>query len=206
MIILLFLKWITEMKKIPTLFLRNPENMSRVTEKVNPECAWVFQGQGYPTIKIDGTCCIIREGVLYKRRMVRSKKKAPDGFWLVDEDQITGKRFGWVIVGNGKEDRWHREAFLYLKDNSGIKDGTCELIGPKIQGNPYGLDKHQFVMHDDDALRIENDIIRSYSGIREWLANVPSAITEKYNGFIEGVVFHGGPNGAMAKIKVKDFC
>ncbi len=28
------------MKKIPTLFVRDPENMSRVTEEVTPGCEW----------------------------------------------------------------------------------------------------------------------------------------------------------------------
>lgn len=32
------------MNKIPTLFIRNPQNMKFVTREVNPEAAWVFDG------------------------------------------------------------------------------------------------------------------------------------------------------------------
>ena len=55
------------MKKIPTIFKRDPANPSRVTDEVNPDCFWVFNGEGLPTRKFDGTACMVRDGVLYKR-------------------------------------------------------------------------------------------------------------------------------------------
>jgi hypothetical protein len=36
------------MEKIPTLFVRNPENMKLVTRDVNPDAAWVLEGHGMP--------------------------------------------------------------------------------------------------------------------------------------------------------------
>ena len=36
------------MKKIPTLFVRNPANMKLVTSEPDPEAAWVLDGHGIP--------------------------------------------------------------------------------------------------------------------------------------------------------------
>ena len=35
------------MKKIPTLFKRDPVNRSLVTREVNPDCQWVIDGEGW---------------------------------------------------------------------------------------------------------------------------------------------------------------
>ena len=57
------------MKKIPTLFVREFENhkIIRVTEQVTPGMEWVLNGDGIATIKWDGTCCMIKNGELYKQ-------------------------------------------------------------------------------------------------------------------------------------------
>lgn len=34
------------MRKIPTIFLRDPEDMKYVTREPNPACQWVFNGEG----------------------------------------------------------------------------------------------------------------------------------------------------------------
>lgn len=44
------------MKKIPTLFKRDPDDMRKVTREVHPDAAWVLDGEGIPTRKYDGTC------------------------------------------------------------------------------------------------------------------------------------------------------
>jgi hypothetical protein len=56
------------MKKTPTIFKRNPENMKQILNEHNPKCDWVFNGEGIATRKYDGTCCLVRNGILYKRR------------------------------------------------------------------------------------------------------------------------------------------
>lgn len=43
------------MRKIPTLFKRDPDDMSRVLPEVTPGCEWVLAGEGTPTRKFDGT-------------------------------------------------------------------------------------------------------------------------------------------------------
>ena len=120
------------MKKIPTIFKRNPEKMSEVLNEKNPLCLWVFEGEGVATKKYDGTCVKIENGKYYKRREINQCKSIPANFIEEDFDPITNKIFGWVPVDpNSKEDKWHMEAFY-----GGLPNGTYELIGPKINGNP----------------------------------------------------------------------
>lgn len=177
------------MKKTPTIFLRDKNDRSRVTDECNSECLWVFRGEGVATRKYDGACCAILDGIFYKRREVKPGKDDPDGFRLVQEDPITGKRVGWVMVGNGSEDSYFREAIY----NYGIQppDGTYELIGPKVQGNPERLDMHRLLRHADAAQY--DDAPTSRAELVEWLRPLD----------IEGLVWHH-PDGKMAKIKKRD--
>ncbi len=178
------------MKKTPTIFDRDWDgDRSRVVDAPHPDCAWVFAGEGWPTKKIDGTCCLVRDGKLYKRHEVKPGKTNPDGFEVADRDEETGKTVGWLPVGDGPEDRWHREAFA-LWDR--LADGTYELIGPKVQGNPERSAKHELVAHS--TLQLNADAPRTFDGLRDWLAGKD----------IEGLVFHH-PDGRMAKIKLRDF-
>jgi hypothetical protein len=99
------------MKKIPTVFERDWQggDRSRVLDKVHPGCEWVLVGEGHATRKLDGTCCLVRDGMLYKRRELRKGEIAPPLFERADYDEETGKTIGWVPVGNGPEDQWHRD-------------------------------------------------------------------------------------------------
>ena len=63
------------MKKISTLFKKNPENLGLVINEINPENQWVFDGEGMPTRKFDGTACAIIDGELYKRYDVKKGKE-----------------------------------------------------------------------------------------------------------------------------------
>jgi len=176
------------MKKIPTIFKRNPENMKDILPEQHPDCDWVFAGEGVPTRKYDGTCCRVKDGKLWKRREIKKGKPKPEGFELADYDEVTGKTVGWMPVTDEKEDRWHIEAF----DGGNWPDGTYELCGPKVQGNPEGFEHHVLVPHSE-ATQYEN-IERTFSGIRTFLESVN----------IEGLVFHH-QDGRMAKIKKRDY-
>ena len=95
---------------------------------------------------------------------------------------------GWLEVGVGNEDRWHREG----RDNSApLADGTYELCGPKIQGNPEGFEKHVLVLHGSALLA---DAPRDYDGLKDYL----------HNKKIEGIVWHHR-DGHILKIKCRDF-
>ena len=41
------------MKKISTLYKKNPENLGLVINAINSENKWVFDGEGIPTRKSD---------------------------------------------------------------------------------------------------------------------------------------------------------
>ena len=184
----------SEMKKIPTIFDRDwNSDRSRVVDIPHPDCAWVFAGEGTATIKLDGTCCMVRDGALYKRREIKKADliaRAPAGFEVADTDELTGKVIGWVPVGDGPEDQYHREAF----DGVGLDDGTYELVGPKIQGNPEKSDSHVLWNHNDPVLIVPGDVPRTFDMLRAWLRSRD----------IEGLVFHHH-DGRMAKIKLRDF-
>jgi hypothetical protein len=97
----------------------------------------VLEGEGIATRKWDGTCCLIRDGKLYKRYEVKRGKKPPADFEPACEvDPNTGKQQGWRPVGDGPEDKWFRQAFegKSWPYNTPV-DGTYELIGPKVQGD-----------------------------------------------------------------------
>lgn len=185
------------MKKIPTVFERDWDgDRSRVIDKVHAGCEWVLAGEGIATRKLDGTCCMVRANKLYKRREFRKGESVPSDFEQTGHDEETGKTVGWVPVGYGPDDRWHREAFGRCPSfagpgDSGWPDGSYELIGPKVQGNPENWRDHQLVRHGSVEVHI---VPRTFDGLKEWLANKD----------MEGIVFHH-PDGRMAKIKLRDF-
>jgi hypothetical protein len=179
-------------KKIPTLFERDWNgDRSRVVNQVHKDCRWVLDGEGLATRKVDGTCCMVRDGKLYKRREMKLTDNAPEGYEIVGKDDETGKVVGWMPVGDGPEDRYHREAW----EAAGILlDGTYELIGPKIQGNPERAERHLLVCHGHGTAGSLGNVPRTFECLREWLMGKD----------IEGIVFHH-PDGRMAKIKLRDF-
>jgi hypothetical protein len=178
-------------KKIPTIFERDWEgDRSRVLDQQTPGCEWVFAGEGVARQKVDGTCVLMEGGVMYKRHEVREGKETPANFRQVEVDETTGKVIGWVPVGDGPEDKWHREAYDNLMGES-LDDGTYELLGPKVQKNPEGFGRHQLVRHDQATPYI---VPRTFEGMRDLLAELD----------VEGFVFHH-EDGRMAKIKARDF-
>ena len=179
------------MEKIISLFQRNYETDRRVRNEVVPGAEWVLAGEGVATRKFDGTCCLVKDGALWKRFDAKRGKAPPDGFVPAqDPDPQTGHRPGWVKVGDGPEDRWHREAFEHTYPVP-VHDGTYELVGPKVQGNPEHYDTHVLVPHGIERL---SDAPRDFDGLHTYLSEHD----------IEGIVWHN-PDGRMVKIKGKDF-
>lgn len=181
------------MKKIPTLFERKFENhkLVGITDKVYTGMEWVLEGEGDATIKIDGSCCAIIDGVFYKRYDAKAGKKAPDGaIPCCDPDPITGHHPHWVKVDPDKpSDRWFSAAFSNSFSPM-LCDGTFEAIGPHFQGNPYRTAADYIVRHGQSCVTVE----RTFEGIREYLRTH----------LIEGLVFwkDGEPR---CKIKRSDF-
>lgn len=180
------------MRKIISLFARNYDGDRLVRDEIVPGAEWVVAGEGIATQKFDGTCCMVRDGKLYRRYDAKRGKTPPEGFEpSQDYDAVTGHMPGWILVGDGPEDKWHREAFSYWPD---APDGTYELCGPKIQGNPEGYQHHQLIPHGLPQASLVADAPRNFEGLRSYLSSKN----------IEGIVWHHA-DGRMVKIKTKDF-
>jgi hypothetical protein len=180
------------MKKITTLFRKDPNDLSRVINEINPENEWVID-YGIGTRKYDGTACAIIDGDLYKRYDAKKGKSAPIGaIPCQNADPITGHHPHWVKCDrNDPSNKYHFEAFDKLDHTI---DGTYELCGEKIQGNPERLTGHELIPHGAKGFRLKD---YSFEAIREFL---------KHNDY-EGIVFHhSDPNDErMCKIRKSDF-
>lgn len=191
------------MKKIISLFQRNYDGDRLVRDEITPGAEWVAAGDGTATRKLDGTCCLVRDGKLFKRYEVGKGKTPPPNFEPANEvDPVTGKQQGWLPVGDGPDDRWHREAFAELTDRNMPADGTYELIGPKINGNPEDYGRHALIAHKSEYLILYPEPPRDFAGIRAYLEHPVTSYGQ--HRLIEGVVWHR-ENGDMVKIKRKDF-
>lgn len=187
------------MKKMPTLFKRDFQNHTIINirpELSSPELAWVLDGQGVATEKIDGACCAIIEGKYYKRYDAKRDKhgvmKAPPAGAIPcdNPDPVTGHWPHWVLVDESDPaDQW----FIIAKKNTpgAMTDGTYEAIGPHFNSNHHQLAQDILVRHGSTTLDLPD---RFFDGIRTYLS------THK----IEGIVFwkDGIP---CCKIKRKDF-
>lgn len=188
------------MKKIPTLFVREFENhrVKGITNQLSsPDLQWVLDGEGTPTVKIDGTCCAIIDGKFYKRYDAKKGKQPPaDAIPCDDPDPVTGHWPCWVPVkGDDPGSKWHTEARIISASADPVhylEDGTYEAIGPHFQGNPYGLEHDVLERHGARVIEDLDD--RSFEGIKHYLETH----------YIEGIVFwkDGEPK---CKIKRSDF-
>ena len=185
------------MNKIPTVFNRNPETRRFVIDQINPECEWVINNEGIPRRKYDGTCVMLDgDRKWWARREVKKDKTPPENFRQLQFDEVTGKAVGYIPI----EDSSFYKFFLEANRISNQWNlGTYELVGPKINGNPENLDRHEVVFHD---------------GIRAFpVGHIPSDTAYVYlrrimnackNFGWEGLVWTH-PDGRRAKLKVRDF-
>lgn len=174
------------MQKMKTVFVIDRETR-KATDEVQVE--WVINGEGTATIKHDGTSCMVRDGKLFKRYDAKNGKSAPEGAIPCEPapDPKTGHWPHWVEVDPADPaSRWHAEAFA----GGHFEDGTYELVGPKVQGNRYGLTRHELWKHGSVVVEVE----RTLEALVDWL---------RANNH-EGLVFHH-PDGRMAKVRRKDF-
>ena len=190
------------MRKIPTLFVRNPQ-----THKIEPilcdGCGWVLEGEGTATRKVDGTAVLIRGGKLWKRREVKPGRKPPPDFENVETDKTTAKEVGWVPVHpSDPSDRYFVEGIRSTDIGVTPADGqTYELVGPKVQNNTENLDRHTLIPHDSEMLHIADpppiaglNADQAFEVLDEHLRNWPH----------EGIVWHHA-DGRRAKLKRRDF-
>ncbi len=186
------------MKKIISLFQRDYKGDREARNEVTPGAEWVIAGEGQAYFKYDGSACMIKDKVLYKRYdaqyAAKHGKTPPDGFIPAQEpDAITGHWPGWIFVDfNSPSDQWHKEAWDRILISS-YNDGTYELCGPKVNGNRHELLHHELIKHD--SYPIPGSLSGNYEAIKSFLGERPKW---------EGIVWHH-PDGRMVKIKRKDF-
>lgn len=186
------------MVKISTLFKKDPTNLARVINEINPENEWVFKGEGIPTRKFDGTAAAIIKGELYKRYDVKKGRQVPlNAIPCQEPDALTGHWPHWIKCDiNNKEDKYFFEGLEALerlpKYPIEMAYGTYELCGRKVQGNPENIEGHLLIPHGLDVLDVTD---LSFEGIKEYLTN----------NNIEGIVFHHKTDGRMCKIRKSDF-
>lgn len=183
------------MKKISTLFKKDPNDLGIVINELNPENEWVMQGLGVATRKFDGTATAVINGSIYKRYDVKKGKSVPDGAIPCQEpDEITGHWPHWVKCDReNPADKYHFIAFD-SKPVGFFIDGTYELCGEKIQGNPEHIIGYELIKHGVEVLQISD---LSFEAIKEYLSDPLNDI--------EGIVFHHKEDGRMCKIRKSDF-
>ena len=178
------------MEKIPTLFLRNPENMKLVTREINPDAAWILDAKSIPTIKRDGTN--VRVTILNGKCIGLEKRRNP-----TREEKARGAEPGYILASTDDPSDKHIFAAVDATDFSEWPEGqwSCEALGPKIQG---GIESSVPTLYPFswNPTYIKEDILLTFDGIKAYLE------THK----IEGIVWHEqSDQGRMAKIKRRDF-
>ena len=178
------------MKKISTLYKKDPNDLGRVIDEVNPGNEWVLKS-GIPTRKFDGTSCAIIDGELYKRfHLKKGRTLPPNAIPCQEPDSKSGHHPHWVkCERDDNSNKWHFIAFDSLENK---EDGTYELCGEKVQGNPEKIEGHQLIKHGCEVLDISDF---SFDGLKSFLEIVD----------IEGIVFYDSESDKMCKIRKSDF-
>lgn len=186
------------MRKMPCVFVRNFDARPAIaTDVVTPGCEWVLAGEGEATVKWDGTAALVQSGEIYARYDCKRGKTPPEGAIACDPepDAVTGHWPHWVKVVAQPEYRWHLEALAtwHVEMYAEPIDGTYEVIGPKVGGNPERVLVH--------TLRRHGALVCPGLACPRTFATIRAFLTESV---IEGIVFHH-PDGRMAKIRRPDF-
>jgi hypothetical protein len=180
--------------RMETLFQPDPNNRPFVGRSFGLGAHWVLNGEGIATRKFDGHCCLVKDGKLYKRYTVKGMAVPPEGFEpFTGNDAIPTQRHGWLPIADDPNDKAFRAAWQRGVDSDGqlFRDGTYELCGPKVQGNPEGFAEPVLVRHGATLLE---GVPHDYDGLRSYLESSG----------IEGIVWHH-PSGWKVKIRAEDF-
>lgn len=160
------------MQKIPTLFPKDSNDLSRVIEgsSLFPINQLTFR------IKVDGTACYILNGqpyVRYDAKLIKRKRgkviktltkeevllTLPDGAIPCQEpDEKSGHWPHWILLLNQPEYHGQRKGYETSKPT---QDGSYECVGPSINGNPHKEDYHSWVYHSSDKLVVELELSNS---------------------------------------------
>lgn len=192
---------IRDMPKLDSPFLRvyDKDNNFLVISQINPGYEWVFEDPDVIcTEKLDGTnvSVVIQNGHI-------------ESIWNRTE------RLPFFNKGKSHIIKGILESFErgYLELPDGQYFG--ELIGKKLQGNPYKIDGHlwlPFATYAQDHLKYKSwgKYPKDYETISRWfkddifslyMARTQSKHGKMYKTFPEGVVFVQPSTGKMAKLR-----
>lgn len=189
------------MKKIPTLFERDPAKRYQVVPRLTLNCEWVLRGDGFTTIKLDGVNVKVEAGGRLLRRLrpaTGASEAAYVPFLEEDSDYPQVKEA-------------YANAVKTSYTNS-LREGIYEVYGPKIEGNHQQVTEHMMIRIApvDSQLMISTLTAGIKRGVgvavETFFDSVKACLIDSPD--IEGIVFHqesGGVPIAMAKIKRKDF-
>lgn len=215
------------MRKTPSLFCRNYEGDRLVRDEVVPGSEWVLAGEGVATRKWDGTSCLWRDGMLWKRydrkltqeanKAKRTRagevlgalveadfKPAPPG-WLAAEEAPnlhTGHWPGWLPVGPEPESKWHLGA-LRAGRPKGVEPLGFGIVDEEwIEGQTYELCGPHFQGNPEglaeDVFIRHGCLVVSAPRDFDGIRSFLAAVQ------MEGIVWHH-EDGRMVKIKAGDF-
>jgi hypothetical protein len=193
---------INDMPKLESPFIRklNEKGEYLVTSEINQECAWIFEGDEndvLATEKLDGTnvSIIIENGKI--TRIFNRTNEIP--FFNKGSKHII------EAVLNSFERR-------YCDFTDGQYFG--EVIGPKLNGNPYQLNEHLWIPFDTYcrnhlAYKSWHKYPKTFENIKNWFFNeikdggIFSLFMKKRGIDIqpEGIVFHNLKTGQMCKLR-----
>lgn len=194
---------IKDMEKLESPFVRkiNDNNEYIITDEITKGAEWVFEGGPDEVLcveKIDGTnvSIVIENGIIVS-------------IWNRTE------RLPFFNKGKAHIIEGVYEAFL--RGYCELPDGQFfgELIGPKVNGNPYRLDKHLWIpfntyCRDKLSYNSYHKYPKTFLNLNKWLLD---SIDEGgiFSLFMrkkeikqkpEGVVFHNLKTGQMLKLRL----
>ncbi len=189
---------IKDMPKLESPFVRKEIKGKYVlTNEIAEEHEWVFEDESVMAIeKLHGTnvSIIIENGVI---TMFFNRTQRIPFF-------SRGKKYLMEALLNS-----HERGYMDL-----LEDGQHfgEVIGPKVNGNPYKLDEHlwiPFKTFGQKHLRYKSwgKYPKDFKTISNWfkeLLPLYSSMKGNREGFVEGVVFTH-PDGRMAKLRCDMF-
>lgn len=157
--------------------------------------------------------------------------------WVFEDEQVKaveklhGTNVSIVIRDGEIKTMWNRTAAIpfFNKGKAFITEGLLEsfqrghmdklgdgqwfgeLIGPKVNGNPYGLEKHLWIPFKTYALKHLSytswgKYPKTYEAISEWFKTLMPLFSLRTHGkdyetpYVEGIVFTH-PDGRMAKLR-----
>ena len=190
---------IRDMPKLESPFIRKEINGAYVvTPEINPGYEWVFTDPSVVAVeKLHGSnvSILIQDGII-------------TGAWNRTE-RIPFFNKGKAFIIQGLLNSYEKGYMEFLADGQHFG----ELIGPKVNGNPYKLTEHLWIPFGGFA---QNHLVykswgrypKTFDAISEWFKELLPLYNLMHGhgkeSFVEGVVFTH-PDGRLAKLRRDQF-